>query len=412
MSTPSRRRIFVSYSHRDAEWLQQLQVHLRPFERAGLVDRWDDTHLRPGDSWEQEIHQAVTSARVAVLLVSSHFLASDFIMDRELPPLLEAARRGETTLLPVVISPCRYWTVPGLSAFQAVNDPNRPLVDCSVGDRERAWVKLAESVEAALRLPSKQAWPAGAAPVRTGKLALRLGRRNLCLFAADEIALGKQRGRNDVVLRALPSTPAREADTDRISRRHAVLALTRRGAVWRNLDCLNGTLVDGRLLLARAEALLPPEAVLRPADAIGLRCELYPESGLSGEEDAYRDLAGAAVASPQGPVSCVRLVRLDLPDVGEEYLLVPHGALVGSDSRCAVRLEGAAPVHARLLHLGGAFWLEPAPGETLELAGEGQGRVPADHLLPLRPGQEIVVGPVRLAVAECGQWFLDQAAPG
>ena len=41
----ARTRIFVSYSHADADWLKRLQVHLKPLERAGLIDRWDDTRF-------------------------------------------------------------------------------------------------------------------------------------------------------------------------------------------------------------------------------------------------------------------------------------------------------------------------------------------------------------------------------
>jgi hypothetical protein len=413
-SAPNCRRIFVSYSHRDAEWLRQLQTHLRPFERAGLIDHWDDTRLRPGDAWEEEIRQALSEARVAVLLVSPHFLASDFIMDQELPLLLEAARRGEATLLPMILSPCRYWAVPGLSTYQAVNDPARPLVDCSVGDRERAWVKLVEAVEGLLRPPGKRAWAAaGAGPTRTNKLALRVGRRNLCLLAMTEVRLGKQRGNNDIVLRALPATPANVDRTEYLSRQHAILSLTERGAVWRNLDCANGTVVGGQSLPGLAEVLLQNGVVICPAGALSLRCELDRESPLLGQEEAYRDLAGPgaefAGPPPRGAVSGVRLRRLDLPDLGEEYLLVRWGALFGDDPRCALRAEGAAPVHARLLHLGGAFWLEPAPGEALEMAGVGV--VPDDQLVPLRPGQEFRAGAARLVVASFGQWFLDVDPP-
>ena len=83
-----RSQVFVSYSHADAEHLQRLRVHLRPFERAGLVDVWADTRLRPGQRWRQEIELALERAAVSILLVSADFLASDFVADNELPPLL------------------------------------------------------------------------------------------------------------------------------------------------------------------------------------------------------------------------------------------------------------------------------------------------------------------------------------
>ena len=143
-----RSQVFISYSHKDKRWLDQLQVFLKPLERSGKVTRWDDTKIKAGHKWKDEIQAGLESAKVAVLLISADFLASDFIAENELPPLLEAAADGGAAILSVVISPCVL--PPSISQFQTVNDPNRPLVDMSKGDRDRVWVKVVKNIEEAI----------------------------------------------------------------------------------------------------------------------------------------------------------------------------------------------------------------------------------------------------------------------
>lgn len=149
--TPSERtRVFISYSHEDAEWLERLQKHLAPLEREGALV-WDDTRLKAGARWREEIRAALDETRVAILLVSADFLASDFIATDELPPLLQAAAEDGATILPVIISPCRFERMESLSRFQSVNDPRKPLVKLRRGNREEVLDAVARAVEDALR---------------------------------------------------------------------------------------------------------------------------------------------------------------------------------------------------------------------------------------------------------------------
>ena len=76
-------RVFISYSHKDAEWLHRLQAHLGVFRQEGLVVAWSDEGLRKGDDWPHEIRAALDGADIAILLISADFLNSDFIMGRE-----------------------------------------------------------------------------------------------------------------------------------------------------------------------------------------------------------------------------------------------------------------------------------------------------------------------------------------
>lgn len=112
-----RSKVFVSYSHRDPDWLARLQVHLKPLERRKLIELWDDTRIQAGSRWQKEIETALNQARVAILMISADFIASDFIVEKELPPLLRAAEQDGITILPVILSPSSFSSIPELSQF-------------------------------------------------------------------------------------------------------------------------------------------------------------------------------------------------------------------------------------------------------------------------------------------------------
>lgn len=149
-SAAVRNRIFISYSHADSDWLQRLRVHLKPFERKGLVDVWDDTKIRAGSKWKDEIKSALDAARVAILLVSPDFLASDFIFESELPILLAAAEGSGTRVLPLILRPSRLEEADPISHYQFVNPISKPLSSVSPSEQDEILVHLAEQVDAAL----------------------------------------------------------------------------------------------------------------------------------------------------------------------------------------------------------------------------------------------------------------------
>lgn len=148
MLNPSeqRVRVFISYSHADKQWLERLKVHLTPLKNEYDVDFWEDTRIRPGSRWRDEIRMAVEQANIAVLIISADFLASDFIRTNELPPLLKAAEEEGALIIPIIASPSLFHRNPDISQFQAVNSPSNPLISCSIGDQEATFVKVADTI--------------------------------------------------------------------------------------------------------------------------------------------------------------------------------------------------------------------------------------------------------------------------
>jgi hypothetical protein len=149
LTSTDRTTVFVSYSHKDRKYLERLQVHLKDLERKGMIDLWSDTKITPGANWREEVRSAIEAAAVAVLLVSADFLASQFIAENELPPLLKSAKTRGTVILPIILSPCGFDFSP-LSQFQAANDPSKPLTIMNSHQKEELWDKVAKIIREAI----------------------------------------------------------------------------------------------------------------------------------------------------------------------------------------------------------------------------------------------------------------------
>jgi parallel beta-helix repeat protein len=141
-----RDRVFISYSHQDRAWLEKLKKYLAPLSNQLTV--WDDEEIKPGVPWRAEIRSALDSARVAVLLVTQDFLNSKFIMNEELPIILEANKAEGLQVLWVAVKASLYKETP-LAELQSTNDPSRPLHSLRGSTRDTALVKIAESIKAA-----------------------------------------------------------------------------------------------------------------------------------------------------------------------------------------------------------------------------------------------------------------------
>ena len=72
--------IFFSYSHTDESLRDELEKHLSILKRQGLIETWHDRRIDSGGDFSQEISSHLEDAEIILLLVSSDFLASDYVM--------------------------------------------------------------------------------------------------------------------------------------------------------------------------------------------------------------------------------------------------------------------------------------------------------------------------------------------
>jgi hypothetical protein len=132
---------FICYAHQDEEYLDTLLVHLAPYYQSSSIQHWSDKEIKPGEDWKEEIKKVLEQAQATVLLVSPHFLASDFIRENELPTLLDAAKKHGLAVLWVPISYSSYRETQ-LDRYQPASDPSQPIKSMTPAEQDRIWVEI------------------------------------------------------------------------------------------------------------------------------------------------------------------------------------------------------------------------------------------------------------------------------
>ena len=147
MNHPPRATVFVSYSHLDEKFREELDLQLTILKNKGYLDSWTDECLVPGDEWEKEILEHLEKADIILLLVSTHFLASPFCWGVELKKAIERHDEGTARVVPIFVRVCVAEETP-IEKLHGVPRKDRPV--SSWKDRHKAWATVATGIQNAV----------------------------------------------------------------------------------------------------------------------------------------------------------------------------------------------------------------------------------------------------------------------
>jgi len=137
-------RVAFSYSHKDEEMRNQLEIHLKLLERQGLISSWHDRKIKPGDQWKDMIDEEFRRADIIIPLISADFIASDYCYEIEMRTALERHEAGEVRIVPIIVRDCQWKKTP-FGNLQALPQDGRPLN--SWPDRDGVLRGIADEIE-------------------------------------------------------------------------------------------------------------------------------------------------------------------------------------------------------------------------------------------------------------------------
>ena len=155
---------FLCYSHKDEVWKERIATHLGALAQQGIMEIWDDRQLAIGTDWVGSLEEIIGRARILLPLVSADFLASRFIIQHEVPLLVERRIKEGVRVIPVIVRPCAWEQVPWLKDTQAWPRDGKALSAMKESEAEAALADLAMQIAEPIAVQTPRAEPRAESP--------------------------------------------------------------------------------------------------------------------------------------------------------------------------------------------------------------------------------------------------------
>jgi len=142
--------VFISHHHHDKQCVQNIRKLLTPLKKDAVIKIWDDKRIKAEENWQSDIDELLLSAKAIVLLISPDYLATQFIKEETLSPLLKRAEHNGTKIIPLILEPSRFQFIKSLSCYPAINSAYQPLSALPKAGQEKIMNTMLLRIESAL----------------------------------------------------------------------------------------------------------------------------------------------------------------------------------------------------------------------------------------------------------------------
>jgi len=146
------KKLFISYASKDSAFMKRLVTHLIPLQKSGVIKVWFDRLMEAGDDWNEAIRYELDQADVVLFWVSPDFLASNYIMDVELPEAVKRADQKQIRLFPFLVRPCLWSKNEALTKYMLPlktlpNSVEKAQILIGDPQNDEAWVQIIAALE-------------------------------------------------------------------------------------------------------------------------------------------------------------------------------------------------------------------------------------------------------------------------
>jgi TIR domain len=148
-------RVFISYSHVDARYLEQqdsILSYISGLQREGF-SFWHDRRINAGVLWDAEIKCQIDQSDVALILVSQAFFNSVYCQNVEVSSFVAARSQKGLRLVPIliIISACDWMSVEWLREIQMLPRDGKNIEQhlAKRGQRMACYLEILETLRSA-----------------------------------------------------------------------------------------------------------------------------------------------------------------------------------------------------------------------------------------------------------------------
>jgi len=141
-------KIFLSYSHDDAFYIERFRKHLSPLKDNGLVQEWYDRKIIAGEDYKKEIDNNLDDADIICLFISPHFLNSENCK-KETEKALERNKSRSIRVIPIILSDCGWHDVENISKLLALPTDGKPISKFT--DQDSGWKNVYEGLKKVIK---------------------------------------------------------------------------------------------------------------------------------------------------------------------------------------------------------------------------------------------------------------------